>query len=430
MATLQEHIDLAAPTVLTFLSQLGSDLTDPLFLFELGIVCGIVFISHLIQKRLQQFYLARTSKETNVGWTQTLALEMLSLSPPLIALFLLSVAMGIMASFTENLGIYKFSIKLTLIWLSWLIISRTIWNPFVRWVVSITLIPLLIISACGLSHPVIEYLDSLGFPLAGVHVSIFLMIKGLLIATCLFWLAQFICQRMTALLQRQRQIDAEARNLIEKIFQLFLYTTAVFITLDFLGIDLTYLVIASGAIGIGIGLGLQKIAANFISGLLILCEQNVKVGHVIEFPGIDSRRGVITYLGSRAAVIDTWDGKKLLVPNEELLTKALVNWTFYDRQLRTDLPIKVSLDSDFEKAKAMMLEAALKHPLCSKTQPPVCFLDKFTDNGAQFLLRFWVDDMTVQQGVQSDLLFKIAKLFNQEGIRFPPPPILSQASPS
>lgn len=426
MLSAQANIDMTSQAIsnslnlaLSCLSTCWFKLNNIVSIYEIGIIIGIGLISYMLQKGIQKRYLAHIVEEEGHSWSQRFVYVALSFAAPFIAFVLLTFAMSISAIFTSNLEIYKISIKLTLIWFVWILADRIISDLFVRWVVSCTLIPLFVFSTFGLSAPVLNYLDSLGFTLAGIHLSVFLMLKGLLVATCLFWFARLICQNVLNFIESQKKITPEIRDLAENLFQIFLYTAVVLITLDLVGIDLKSLALIGGAVGIGIGLGLQKIAANFISGIIILFEQNVKVGHFVEIAG-DGNPGWIRHLGARAAVIDTGDGKELLIPNEELLTKTIIDWTSRDRKARIDLHIKVSFNSDLEKAKQIMLEAILSHPLCSKRTPPSCFLEKFTDNGARFLLQFWVDDLIIgKMDMQNDVLLTIWRRFSEENIEHP-----------
>ena len=387
--------------------------------YEITIVLGIAFLSYLLQKFVQKRYLKNLLKEEESAWYQIIVYKALYFAGPFFAFVLLSLVMNISSAFGQNLEVYKFSIKLTLIWFVWNVIQRMIPDFFVRWVITCTIIPLMIFSAFGLSAPFLNYLDTLGFYLGDIHISIYVVLKGLLIATCLFWFARFISMNVLAFIESQDSITPEIRDLLENLFQVILYTTIVFVTLDLVGIDLKSLAIVGGAIGIGIGLGLQKIAANFISGILILFEQSVKVGHLVEISGT-GKPGWIRHLGARAAVVDTGDGRQLLIPNEELLTKTVVDWTSNNKRARTDLHIKVSFDSDLEKAKSIMLQAITDHPICSKVLPPSCFLEKFTDNGAQFLLQFWVDDITIgKMDMQNDVLLTIWRKFAENNIKHP-----------
>jgi|GEM_PF-3173254 len=428
MPTMKENIQITFPAfsnsmneIIDYFSQFWAHENQWASFLEVGIVIGIGALAYFLQKWMVRRYLNFVIQEERAAWYQKLVFRALPFTTPLIAFVLLSLAMSLSSGFTQNLEIYKVSFKLTGVWWVWLLITRTIPDLFVRWVVTATLIPFLVFSAFNLSAPLLNYLDSLGFSLAGINVSIYLILKGLLIATCLFWFARLVSQGAVTFIESQKKITLEIRDLLENVFQVVLYTTVFLITLDLLGIDLKSLAIIGGAIGIGIGLGLQKIAANFISGLIILFEQNVKVGHLVEIQGGGSP-GWIRHLGARAAVIETGDGRELLIPNEELLTKTLTDWTFKDKKVRTDLQIRVAFHSDLEKAKEIMLEAVASHPICSKMSPPDCFLEKFTENGAQFLLQFWVDDLSYKKmDMQNDVLLTIWKRFAQENIEFPAP---------
>jgi small-conductance mechanosensitive channel len=388
--------------------------------FEIIVVGVIAFLSCLLQKFVRKHYFRNIFDDESSVWYHIIIYKALSFAGPFIAFVLLSFVMNISSAFDQNLEIYKFSIKLTLIWFVWNLIHRVIEDYFVRWVISCTIIPLMVFSAIGLSDPFLNYLDTLGFNLSDIHISIYVLLKGLLVATCLFWFARFLSANVSHFIENQKTITPEIRDLLEYVFRVVLYTTIVLLTLDLIGIDLKSLAIVGGAIGIGIGLGLQKIAANFISGILILFEQSVKVGHLVEVSGTN-KPGWIRHLGARAAVIDTGDGRQLLIPNEELLTKTIVDWTATDKCARTDLNIKVSFDSDLEKAKAIMLEAIKSHPICSKSLSPNCYLEKFTYNGAQFLLQFWVDDLTVGKDMQNDVLLYIWRQFADNNIHHPKP---------
>jgi small-conductance mechanosensitive channel len=388
---------------------------------EIGMVIGFVFLSFFLQKWVTRKYESYLDEKRNPSFHEYFTRLIIEFGAPFFTFVLLSFAMALSITFTHHVEIYRLSIQLTFVWMVWIFVSHAINDVFVRWVVTCTLIPLLIFAALGLATPVVSYLDSLSFFLGETRISIFLILKGVFIATCLAWGARFIIFYINRIIENQKKISIEVRDLMENLFQILLYTTVALITLNLLGIDLKSLAIVGGAVGIGIGLGLQKIAANFISGIIILFEQHVKVGHLVEVPG-GGNPGWIRHLGTRAAVLDTGDGKEILIPNEELLTKSLIDWTSRDRKIRIDLSVKVSFESDLELAKKIMLEAILNHPSCSKTSPPSCFLQKFTDNGAQFLLQYWIDDFTAgSMDMQNDVLFTIWKYFSKENIKFPTP---------
>jgi small-conductance mechanosensitive channel len=401
------------------LQGLWHKITNTSSIIEFGIVLGIFFAAYLLQNLIhhksQKYVDAHIKKPIYIRLVQFFSF----LLAPIISFLLLSLVMSIFAHFTPNLEIYKISIKLTFVWFIWIIFWHSVNDVFLRWVSFFTLIPLLIFAAFGLADPLVNYLDSLSFSLGEIHISIFKIFKGIFIASCLFWFARSLSYYVIEFIESQKKVSVEIRDLIENIFQIIIYTAVVLITLDILGIDLKSLAIIGGAVGIGIGLGLQKIAANFISGLILLFEQNVKVGHLVEVPG--GNPGWIRHLGTRAAVIDTGDGKEVLIPNEELLTKTVVNWTAKDKKIRIDLIIKVSFESNLERAKEIMLDVVSLHANSAQPQlfNPSCVLQKFTDIGAQFLLQFWVNDFpAVMLSLQDEVLLTIWKRFTEEKIKF------------
>ncbi|MBA3816365.1 MAG: mechanosensitive ion channel [Parachlamydiaceae bacterium] len=393
-------------------------------IIEISSIVGFVFLSYVFQKwvilKYDRDYLENEDAQT---FKEMIIVLLISFTAPIVTFVFSSVALSISTHLNYDPEIYRISIHLTFVWMAWIFLTKSISDIFVRWIVTCTLIPLFTFTAFGLADPIVNYLDSLSFNLGETRISIFIILKGLLIATCLAWGARFLSQYITSLIENQKKISLEMRDLIGNIFKIILYTTVALITLDLVGIDLKSFAIVGGAIGIGIGLGLQKIAANFISGIIILFEQNVKVGHLVEIPG-GAGPGWIRHLGTRAAIIDTEDGKHTLIPNEELLTKSLIDWTAKNKKIRVNLIIKVCFESNLELAKHIILESAINHRLCSKSPPPDCFLQKFTDNGAQFMLRYWVEDLTAGSlEMQNDVLFNIWKCFSKENIQFPILPI-------
>jgi len=208
--------------------------------------------------------------------------------------------------------------------------------------------------------------------------------------------------------------------LVLKLAQIVIYLVAFLVGLDFVGIDLTTLTVFSGAVGIGLGFGLQKIASNFISGLIILMEKSIEEGDLIELS--DGTFGYIRRASARYTLVETFDSKEIRVPNEDLITSRVVNWTFSNSSARIEIELGVAYDSDIDLAHDLILAAAREHPRCVIKPEPACFLRSFGDSSVNFILHFWVEDVTLGRWpTQSEVMFSIWRKFKDNGIEIPFP---------
>jgi small-conductance mechanosensitive channel len=213
---------------------------------------------------------------------------------------------------------------------------------------------------------------------------------------------------------------AANRTLIVKISQILIYIVAILFAVDFMGVDLTTLTVFSGALGIGLGFGLQKIASNFISGLILLFERSIEEEDLVELP--DGTFGFIRKARARFTLIETLDGKEILVPNEDLITSRVTNWTYSSNKGRVEIAIKVAFDSDLKLAHDLIVAAAAEHVRCLAEPAPACFLREFGESSINFILHFWVSDVTEGRwGPQSDVMFSIWEKFKANNIAVPFP---------
>ncbi len=209
-------------------------------------------------------------------------------------------------------------------------------------------------------------------------------------------------------------ITPSSRHLIVKFFKIFVYIAALALTLSAIGIDLTAFALFSGALGVGIGLGLQKMTSNFVSGVTMLVERSIKIGDLIEIGG---NTGWVRQLHMRYALLETSDGREIIIPNEELISTRVTNWTLSTPMVRIEIKVTIAFDSDAEKARDLMIAAAAEHPRCLKDPHPICVLKEFAGNGLTFALSFWISDVKEgRSGPQSDVMFTILKKFKQSDI--------------
>jgi len=271
---------------------------------------------------------------------------------------------------------------------------------------------------------VIAVLDGMGVDLGKTRISVWSVAK-LLVTVSLFvlaamWLSRWLERRVLKL----DGLPSTMRIGIAKFTQASLVALSVLVGLNAAGLDLTTLNVLTGAIGIGLGFGLQSIAANFVSGFVLLMDRSIKPGDVISFTGMPGTAtegfGWVEELRGRYVVVRDRDGVSTLVPNQNLITNPVINWSYADPRVRLKLPVRVSYHSDPELAMQLMLRASDGHPRVVQDPAPVARLMSFSDHGIDLELRFWIADP--QEGVnnvRSDVNRAIWRLFREHGIVIP-----------
>ena len=274
----------------------------------------------------------------------------------------------------------------------------------------------------GYLQPLKAFLDSdeLAFHVGDIRFSVFLLVKAGFIIIILFWLVGIISELLEDRIKAISAIKPSNKALIIKAIQFIIYFLAILFTLGVLGIDLTALTVFSGAVGIGIGFGLQKIASNFISGIILLFEKSVEEGDLVGLS--DGISGFVRETGARYTLIETFEGHEVMVPNEDFITNRVTNWTFSNSRARIDVNIGVAYGSDLDKVSELIVEAAREHPRCSEAPAAECYLVDFGESSVNFTLYFWVDDVVEGRiRPKSDVLFAIWRKFAANNIEIPFP---------
>ena len=278
---------------------------------------------------------------------------------------------------------------------------------------------LLALAALGLLGPTGRMLDAYAFNIGSLRVSALAVIKGLAIAALLFWLAGLLSHLVERSVARNTDIDPSFRVLIGKIVKLALFAAVIFATLSTVGLDLTTLTVFSGAIGLGLGFGLQKVVSNLVSGFIILLDKSIKPGDVIQ---LGDTFGSIHTLRARFVSVNTRDGRKYLIPNEDLITRQVINWSFSDDLVRLDVTLRASFDDDPHLVRRLAVEAAAGDKRVLTDPAPVCHLTEFGESSLKFLLRFWIEDpANGVTNVRGRVLLACWDAFKANGIRIPFP---------
>ncbi|HTS53495.1 MAG TPA: mechanosensitive ion channel domain-containing protein [Burkholderiales bacterium] len=271
----------------------------------------------------------------------------------------------------------------------------------------------------GLLPGLLELLDGFGFHVGRQRISVLNILQGLLSVAITVVIALWAGQTIEGRLMAARGLDLNLRVVLSKLARTLLVIIAVLVALPAVGIDVTVLSVFGGAVGVGLGLGLQKIAANYVSGFVILLDRSISPGALVT---IEGRYGEVTKLTGRYLVVKAMDGTEAIIPNETVITSVVVNHSYSDRRVRVDLPIQVSYASDVDRALELMLEASRGHTRVLRDPAPAALLKGFGDSGIDLELYVWVADPEAGTGnLRSDLYRTMWKSFSANGIAIPFP---------
>ncbi|MCC6717065.1 MAG: mechanosensitive ion channel [Acetobacteraceae bacterium] len=275
------------------------------------------------------------------------------------------------------------------------------------------------LSILGQLDRAIAVLDGIAIHLGGIRVSVFLVLKTTLLLLAAIWAASVIAHSVDRSLRRAPDLSPSLRVLIGKLARVLLFAVAMAFVLNSVGIDLSALVVFSGAVGVGIGFGLQKIVSNFISGIILLADKSIKPGDVIT---VGESYGWVEAMGARYCSVLTRDGREFLIPNEQLVTETVVNWSHSSDDIRVDVTFGVAYSSDPHQIRRLAIEALADVPRVRQAPAPICHLTAFGDFSLDFVLRFWISDPAAGvTNVRGVVLLKLWDIFNREGVSIPFP---------
>ncbi|MCS5596324.1 MAG: mechanosensitive ion channel [Alphaproteobacteria bacterium] len=319
--------------------------------------------------------------------------------------------------------------------IAWVIIRalvQIINNPAMRHTISLIGWVIAALAILGVLDETSAALDDFGLNVGAFRISALTIIKGVLSLFILVYLASFIASVLERKVQKAKSISPSSKVLIGKVLRIVLITFAILIGVTSAGVDLSLLAVLSGAIGLGIGFGLQKVVSNLFSGMLLLMDKSIKPGDIIE---VEGTFGWVDYMGARYTSIVTRDNKSFLIPNEDFVTQKVVNWSHGNTFVRVEVKFGVDYASDPHQIKALA-EAAAKAPKRICEDPaPVCHLVGFGDSSLDFTLRFWIQD--AEEGVtnvRGAVMLALWDSFKENGINIPFPrrdvTILGGSAPS
>jgi small-conductance mechanosensitive channel len=308
--------------------------------------------------------------------------------------------------------------KLAVAWLVIRLVTSVIRNAFIVKVVSFSAWFIAALSIIGQLDAAVDALDSISVVLGGLRLTPLLLIKlGALLIVAL-WLTNIASNFAESRINRSADLTPSIQVLLVKMIRMGLMAVAIVIALSAVGINLSALAVFSGAVGVGIGIGLQKIVANFISGIILLADKSVKPGDLVT---IGDSSGRISAMKTRYISVAAGDGREFLIPNEDLVTQKVVNWTYTDKNTLVKIAFGTNYDADPRLVCKLAIETAAAAPRALKNKPPNCILVEFAEAGMKFSLTFWIADPDGMDNVKSDVMLALWDVFKREGIRVPYP---------
>ena len=294
------------------------------------------------------------------------------------------------------------------------------WLPASELAIGTAIWGLAILYFLGVLPEIGATLDQLVIPMGKSNVSLLTVFSGIAVVVVTLivtlWISGLIEQRLAL----ATQLDANLRVVLSKFIRAVLIVVAVLVALEQIGFDLTLLTVFGGALGVGIGLGLQKLASNYIAGFTILLDRSIRIGDLVT---VDNRTGIVSKATSRYLVVRSGDGVEAIVPNETVVTTTVLNHSYTSPMVRIAVQVQVGYDSDVEKALALLVEIALREPrVLRDANAPKAFLVNFADSGITLELGVWINDPHVGQlDLKSSLNRAILKEFAANGIAIPFP---------
>jgi small-conductance mechanosensitive channel len=398
----------------------GTEITSPWFYLQLGLILAAAGIAlaagAAIRARIDMTKMA-------MSWPAPLrqaARVLVESTSTAVLAVLMSLARVVMVTATWPHRSYLLgaAANLAFAWLIIRLVTSVIRNSFIVRLVSLAAWLVAALSILGQLDPVVDALDSVSIVLGGLRLTPLLLIKlGVLLAVAL-WLSNLASNFAESRITQSSDLTPSIQVLLVKMIRLALMVFAVAMVMSAVGINLSALAIFSGAAGVGIGFGLQKIVANFISGIILLADKSVKPGDLVT---IGDSSGRISAMKTRYISVAAGDGREFLIPNEDLVTQKVTNWTYTDNNTLVKVNFGTNYDADPRLVCTLAAGIAAEAPRAIKGKPPSCLLVEFAEAGMKFSLTFWIASPDGMDNVKSEVMLSLWDAFKREGIKVPYP---------
>jgi len=419
-----EQLKIQAQTILDKLIEWG--LSPQFYAQVLAIIAGYIIARFAAKFILQKVSLFTTKPDSKTY--QGIQLKMRqwvfaskTLLQPVLTVIALAIGVEATSASVGTAWLVRLAQSISVVGVLYAAINLFITHPLVRNAAIWIAIPVATLKVFGWLDETIGFMDAVALSVGNIRISLFMLFKAAIAGAFFFWLGRLSNAAGKKVIHKQQSIDPPTRELFAKLFEIVLFLVIFVMLLQVMGLDLTALTVFGGALGVGLGFGLQQIASNFISGIILLLERSMGIGDYIELE--DGRAGILKQLNMRSSTLETFDGKEIMVPNEKFITTQFTNWTRDDPRQRYEVEFSVSYDSDLHEVKKLVEEAVAKHPrVLGEPEDPDCELRGFGDSGVNFAIEFWVDGLDDGKNkFSSDVLFLIWDVLKENNITIPFP---------
>ena len=380
-----------------------------------------VYVSRKLKPTLTRILTPATATPTVLGQARLFILLFLPLLLPLLAYAFTALGETITRSIFGSGAVIAFGKRVFLFLAIRSFAKDMLRDPLLKILGKFVLIPIGALYALGALDIVTSRLQSIIIPLGNLSFNLLWLIQFMVVGGVIFWLGRWSNEQSSGFINKQDEMPPATRQLASKAAEIAIFGVAFLVVMNIMGISLTSLAVLGGAIGVGLGFGLQKIASNFISGVILLLEGQATVGDYVELDGGEA--GTIVKQTARAMILETYDGRWIVVPNEDFITTRVVNYSDQGSANRYEAEFSVSYDTDINRVPEIIEAAVSKHPeVLSKPFPPDCELRGFGESGIDFAVEFWVNGIDDGKNkYTSDVLFLIWNALRDNGITIPYP---------
>lgn len=402
--------------------------TSPQVYVQLGMILLAIILAFILAGAVRKYApLLRTAPEKGplLGLRKKIY-SCRDLVFPLFNVLALSIAVETSIMLEQQTWLIRIAESLAVVVLIYNIITRFIQRQLIRSLVKWIVIPIAVLQVFGWLDNVTAYLDTIAIQIGNIRVSAYGLARVVIFGFILFWIGLFSSQTGQKIIRSQQDLHVGTREVFAKLYEVTLFVIIFILLLQMMGINLTALAVFGGALGVGLGFGLQSIASNFISGIIILLDRSISIDDFVEI--VDGPSGIVREMNMRCTVLETFDGKDIVVPNEKFITDNVINWTHKDKKQRYSLNVQVAYKTDLDKLFELIREVCRNHPkvLSGPDYPfeeqPDAEIESFDDSGITIQVEFWmigIDDGKNRVG--ADLLHGIWNAIQENGMEIPFP---------